>query len=34
MITHVVPFAEAPAFLRDLPRTRPPFLQIVFEQAA
>lgn len=34
MITHVVPVEDAPGFLRDLPRTRPAFLQIVFEQAA
>ena len=31
MITHVVPFSEAPAFLKMLVETRPEFLQIVFE---
>lgn len=31
MITHVVPFEDAPAFLRDLVATRPDFLQIVFK---
>ena len=30
LITHVVPFAEAPAFLDDLVANRPDFLQIVF----
>ncbi|WP_156421515.1 glycosyltransferase [Aureimonas sp. AU40] len=33
MITHVVPFEEAPAFLRDLVANRPDFLQIVFKVA-
>lgn len=31
MITHVVPWEEAPAFLRRLTTERPEFLQIVFE---
>lgn len=31
MITHVVPFEEAPAFLRHLVEERPDFLQIVFK---
>ncbi|WP_062205034.1 glycosyltransferase [Aureimonas sp. AU12] len=31
MITHVVPFEEAPAFLRHLVDERPDFLQIVFK---
>lgn len=30
LITHVVPFSDAPAFLKDLVRTRPDFVQIVF----
>ena len=30
MITHVVPFDEAPGFLSHLIRDRPEFLQIVF----
>jgi NADPH:quinone reductase-like Zn-dependent oxidoreductase len=34
MITHIVPFDEAPVFLRDLVEQRPEFLQIVFEVAA
>lgn len=32
MVTHVVPFDDAPAFLRDLVRHRPDFLQIAFKQ--
>jgi threonine dehydrogenase-like Zn-dependent dehydrogenase len=31
MITHVVPFDEAPAFLKGLVAERPEFLQIVFK---
>ncbi|WP_205949782.1 zinc-dependent alcohol dehydrogenase [Paracoccus contaminans] len=31
MITHVVPYDEAPAFLRHLVRDRPEFLQVVFQ---
>lgn len=31
MITHIVPFDEAPTFLHHLITTRPEFLQIVFE---
>lgn len=31
MITHVVPFDEAPAFIEDLVASRPEFLQIVFK---
>ena len=31
MITHVLPFEEAPAFLRHLVEERPDFLQIVFK---
>ena len=30
MITHVVPYDEAPGFLRHLVNDRPEFLQIVF----
>jgi threonine dehydrogenase-like Zn-dependent dehydrogenase len=30
MITHVVPFDEAPAFIADLVENRPEFLQVVF----
>lgn len=33
MITHVVPFDDAPAFLRQLVAERPEFLQIVFKLA-
>jgi threonine dehydrogenase-like Zn-dependent dehydrogenase len=33
LITHIVPFADAPAFLRELVETRPEFLQIVFKVA-
>jgi threonine dehydrogenase-like Zn-dependent dehydrogenase len=33
MITHVVPFEEAPAFLKGLVAERPDFLQIVFKVA-
>ncbi|WP_313138154.1 zinc-dependent alcohol dehydrogenase [Paracoccus jeotgali] len=33
MITHVVPFDDAPDFLRHLVADRPDFLQIVFENA-
>lgn len=33
MITHVVPFDEAPGFLKSLVETRPDFLQIVFQCA-
>lgn len=33
MITHVVPFADGPAFLKELVETRPEFVQIVFEVA-
>lgn len=33
MITHVVPFDDAPGFLRHLVADRPEFLQIVFENA-
>jgi threonine dehydrogenase-like Zn-dependent dehydrogenase len=31
VITHVVPFADAPAFLAELVENRPDFMQIVFE---
>ena len=33
MITHIVPFNDAPAFLAELVETRPEFLQIVFKVA-
>ena len=33
MITHVVPYDEAPGFLRHLLADRPEFLQVVFEHA-
>lgn len=33
MITHIVPFDDAPAFLAELVETRPEFLQIVFKVA-
>ena len=33
MITHIVPFDDAPAFLGELVETRPEFLQIVFKVA-
>ena len=33
VITHVVPFDEAPAFLKTLHETRPEFLQVVFKGA-
>ncbi|MFC5038098.1 zinc-binding alcohol dehydrogenase [Tianweitania sediminis] len=33
MITHIVEFDEAPAFLSELPTRRPEFLQIVFKVA-
>ena len=33
MITHIVPFNDAPAFLVELVETRPEFLQIVFKVA-
>ena len=31
MITHVVPYNDAPGFLRELVAKRPEFLQVVFE---
>lgn len=33
MITHIVPFADGPAFLHELVQTRPDFVQIVFKVA-
>ncbi|MET3896337.1 threonine dehydrogenase-like Zn-dependent dehydrogenase [Devosia sp. UYZn731] len=33
MITHIVPFADGPAFLQELVETRPEFVQIVFKVA-
>lgn len=33
MITHIVPFADGPAFLQELLETRPEFIQIVFQVA-
>jgi hypothetical protein len=31
IITHIVPFFDAPAFLAELVENRPDFMQIVFE---
>jgi hypothetical protein len=31
IITHIVPFFDAPAFLAELVENRPEFMQIVFE---
>ncbi|KQS64750.1 glycosyl transferase family 1 [Rhizobium sp. Leaf371] len=34
MVTHVVPFEDGPAFLQDLVKHRPDFLQVVFKVGA